>query len=108
MEEKTRISDLTEGFEFLDHRVRLKWHRQFGLMPRIEIPKHKRTDLRYGVKQVTKGATISRSFVSPAARRLAQLLPLLPERVSSLLRSTFNLRPSVALAQEHGSLQRKG
>ena len=26
-EEKTRISDLTEGFEFLGHRVRLKWHR---------------------------------------------------------------------------------
>ncbi len=37
-EEKTRISDLTEVFEFLGHRVRLKWHRQFGLMPRIEIP----------------------------------------------------------------------
>ncbi|MEE8241163.1 MAG: group II intron reverse transcriptase/maturase [Nitrospirales bacterium] len=61
-EEKTRISDLTEGFEFLGHRVRLKWHRQFGLMPRIEIPKHKRADLRYRVKQMTKRSTTARSL----------------------------------------------
>src|SRR5216683_1118091 len=59
-EEKTRISDLTEGFEFLGHRVRLKWHRRFGLMPRIEIPKLRQADLRYRVKQVTKRATINR------------------------------------------------
>jgi RNA-directed DNA polymerase len=32
-EQKTRISDLTEGVGFLGHRVRLKWHRRFGLMP---------------------------------------------------------------------------
>jgi RNA-directed DNA polymerase len=61
-EEKTRISELTEGFEFLGHRVRLKWHRRFGLMPRIEIPRHKRADLRYRVRQVTKRATINRAL----------------------------------------------
>jgi len=61
-EEKTRISDLTEGIEFLGHRVRLKWHRQFGLMPRIEIPKLSRADLRYRVKQLTKRATTNRSL----------------------------------------------
>lgn len=59
-EEKTRITDLTEGIEFLGHRVRLKWHRRFGLMPRIEIPKLRQADLRYRVKQVTKRATINR------------------------------------------------
>jgi RNA-directed DNA polymerase len=45
-EEKTRISDLFEGFEFLGHRVRHKSHPRFGLMPRIEIPKQRRADLR--------------------------------------------------------------
>jgi RNA-directed DNA polymerase len=61
-EEKTRISDLTKGIEFLGHRVRLKWHRQFGLMPRIEIPKPRRADLGYRVKQVTKRMALNRSL----------------------------------------------
>ena len=72
-QEKTRISALTEGFEFLGHRVRLKWHRQFGLMPRIEIPKHKRADLRYRVKQATKRAAINRSL-SHLLRKLNPIL----------------------------------
>ena len=54
--EKTRVSDLTEGFQFLSQRVRYKWHPQFGYMPRIEIPTSKRADLRYMVKQMTSGA----------------------------------------------------
>src|ERR1700678_1117817 len=62
-EEKTRISDLMEGFEFLGHRVRHKWHPQFGLMPRVEIPKRRRADLRYVVKQMTKRATTARSLL---------------------------------------------
>ena len=61
-QEKTRIADLTKGFEFLGHRVRLKWHCQFGLMPRIEIPKQKRADLRYEVKQMTKRTTTAWSL----------------------------------------------
>ena len=40
--EKTRVSDLTEGFQFLSQRVRYKWHPRFGYMPRIEIPTSKR------------------------------------------------------------------
>ena len=54
--EKTRVSDLTEGFQFLSQRVRYNWHPRFGYMPRIEIPTSKRADLRYVVKQMTKGA----------------------------------------------------
>ncbi len=61
-EEKTRVSSLNKGFEFLGHRVRLKWHKQFGLMPRIEIPKSRRADLRYRVKQMTKRANIAKSL----------------------------------------------
>ena len=54
--EKTRVSDLTEGFQFLSQRVRYKWHPRFGYMPRIEIPTSKRADLRYMVRQMTSGA----------------------------------------------------
>ena len=52
--DKTRVCDLTEGFAFLGHRVRYKWHARFGFMPRIEIPTAKRAGLRYKVKQMTK------------------------------------------------------
>ena len=72
-EEKTRISDLSEGFEFLGHRVRHKWHPQFGLMPRIEIPKWRRADVRYMVKQLTKRATTAQSLL----RLLRKLNPIL-------------------------------
>jgi hypothetical protein len=72
-EQKTRISALTEGIEFLGHRVRVKWHRQFGLMSRIEIPKHRLADLRYRVKQLTKRATIVWSLT----RLLQKLNPIL-------------------------------
>jgi group II intron reverse transcriptase/maturase len=51
--EKTHVVDLTEGFQFLGHRVRYKWHPRFGYMTRIEIPNSKRADLRYMVKQMT-------------------------------------------------------
>jgi RNA-directed DNA polymerase len=60
--DKTRVSDLTEGFTFLGHRVRYKWHPRFGFMPRIEIPNAKRADLRYAVKQVTNRSTTTWSL----------------------------------------------
>jgi group II intron reverse transcriptase/maturase len=60
--EKTRVSDLTEGFAFLGHRLRYKWHRRFGFMPRIEIADAKRADLRYRVKQMTTRSTTTWSL----------------------------------------------
>ncbi len=63
--EKTRVSDLTEGFQFLSQRVRYKWHPRFGYMPRIEIPTSKRADLRYTVKQMTTRATTQWSLPEP-------------------------------------------
>lgn len=71
--DKTRVSDLTEGFEFLGHRVRYKWPSRFGFMPRIEIPTAKRADLRYRVKQLTKRATIPWSL-SHLLRKLNPIL----------------------------------
>jgi hypothetical protein len=35
--EKTHVTSLTEGFEFLGHRVRLRWDDRWGYWPRIEI-----------------------------------------------------------------------
>jgi len=106
-EEKTRISALTEGIEFLGHRVRLKWHRRFGLMPRIEIPKLRQADLRYRVKQVTKRATINRCLSALLQKfesdptRLGQLLPLLHRSGPALcVARPLCRRPSVALAHE--------
>ncbi len=60
--EKTRVSDPTEGFLFLGHRVRYKWHPRFGFMPRIEIPNDKRADIRYRVKQLTTRSTTAWSL----------------------------------------------
>jgi group II intron reverse transcriptase/maturase len=71
--EKTQIVDLTEGFQFLSHRVRYKWHPKFGYMPRIEIPNSKRADLRYLVKQQTSRRTTQRSL----SRLLQKLNPIL-------------------------------
>ena len=71
--EKTRVSDLKEGFQFLSQRVRYKWHRRFGYMPRIEIPTSKRADLRYRVKQLTTRATTQWSL----SELLQKLNPIL-------------------------------
>ena len=76
--EKTRVSDLKEGFQFLSQRVRYKWHRRFGYMPRIEIPTSKRADLRYRVKQLTARNTTQWS------------LPQLLQRLNPLLRGWGN------------------
>ncbi len=51
--EKTKITSLTEGFEFLGHRIRMLWDDRYGFTPRIEIPKAKVVDLRHRIKQLT-------------------------------------------------------
>jgi RNA-directed DNA polymerase len=60
--EKTRITALSEGFEFLGHRVRLRWDYRYGWTPQIEIPKQKAADLRHMVKQWTGRATTTWSL----------------------------------------------
>jgi group II intron reverse transcriptase/maturase len=71
--DKTRVADLAEGFVFLGHRVRYKWHPRFGFMPRLEVPKTKQADLRHRVKQETKRPTTGRSL----ADLLGRLNPML-------------------------------
>ncbi len=53
-EEKTLVTPLTQGFEFLGHRVRLRWDKRYGYWPRVEVPKEKIKDLKYRLKQKTK------------------------------------------------------
>jgi len=70
---KTRITPLMQGFEFLGHRVRMKWEPHYGFRPRIEIPKHKAADMRHRIKQWTTRKTTMRSL----AWVLRKLNPLL-------------------------------
>ena len=71
--EKTRITPTSKGFEFLGHRVRVRWRERRGYGPRIEIPKRKVLDLRYRIKQWTKGNTTFWSL----GRMLRKLNPIL-------------------------------
>lgn len=70
--EKTRITPMTAAFEFLGHRVRLKWGRQGAYMA-LEIPKAKVVQLRYKVKQLTGRSTTPCSL----AALLKRLNPVL-------------------------------
>ena len=71
--EKTRITKLTEGFQFLGCRVRIKWDERYGLTPRVEIPRSAIRDFRYRVKQATATNSIGR----PLSKTLADLNPVL-------------------------------
>ena len=71
--EKTRITALTDGIEFLGFRVRLRWDRRFGYCPSIEIPKARALDLRYKVKQLTRRDTT----LGTLAQTLQRLNPVL-------------------------------
>jgi RNA-directed DNA polymerase len=52
--EKTKVTAVTEGFEFLGFHVVMRWDRRYGYFPRVEIPKAKASDLRHTLKRLTK------------------------------------------------------
>lgn len=60
--EKTHVTSLTEGFQFLGHRVRLRWDDRWGYWPRIEIPPAKLKDFRHRIKQHTTRGRSHTSF----------------------------------------------
>jgi RNA-directed DNA polymerase len=60
--EKTHVTALTEGFDFLGHRIRLRWDDRWGYWPRVEIPKKKVRDLCHRIKQLTNRGHTCRSF----------------------------------------------
>jgi group II intron reverse transcriptase/maturase len=51
--EKTHVTALAQGFVFLGHRIRLRWHDHCGFWPRLEIPKDRIKDLRRRIKRLT-------------------------------------------------------
>jgi group II intron reverse transcriptase/maturase len=71
--EKTRITPMTEGFDFLGHRVRLKWDRYRGCYTSLEIPKTKTQGLRRRIKRLTGRSTCNQSL-GAILRRLNPIL----------------------------------
>ena len=95
--EKTHVTALTEGFEFLGHRIRLRWDDRWGYWPRVEIPKEKARDLCYRIKQLTNRGHTRRSFLP----RLGQFLSALLLRQGCVYtRGPLRVGPSAALAAE--------
>jgi RNA-directed DNA polymerase len=52
--EKTKITAVTEGFEFLGFHIIMRWDKRYGYFPRVEIPKAKVAHLRHRIKQLTR------------------------------------------------------
>ena len=71
--EKTHVTPTHRGFEFLGHRVRMKWEHHHGYRARIEIPKEKVANIRYRIKQWTTRETTT----YPLALMLRKLNALL-------------------------------
>ena len=71
--EKTRITAIEKGFEFLGHRVRMKWDDRRGFSPRIEIPARKVVEFRRRIKQWTARNTTT----WPLATLIRRLNPVL-------------------------------
>jgi retron-type reverse transcriptase len=71
--EKTKVTAMTDGFEFLGFHVTMQWDKRYGYGPRVEIPKAGAADLRRTVKQLTKRNTV---LVSLGAK-LQELNPIL-------------------------------
>jgi RNA-directed DNA polymerase len=68
--EKTRVTAMTDGFEFLRFRFGMHWDKRYGYGPRVEIPKAKAANLRRKVKQLTRPDLLLRK---PAALHLVLL-----------------------------------
>jgi RNA-directed DNA polymerase len=51
--EKTKITCMTDGFDFLGFRFVMQWDKRYGYCARVQIPKAKSRDLRHKVKERT-------------------------------------------------------
>jgi RNA-directed DNA polymerase len=71
--EKTRVTAVTDGFEFLGFHVTMRWNERYGYGPRIEIPKAKAADLRRKVKQLT-GTQTTRVSLDEKLREINPIL----------------------------------
>jgi hypothetical protein len=51
--EKTKVTALKDGFEFLGFHFAAHWNKCYGFGTRVQVPKAKAADLRHRVKQLT-------------------------------------------------------
>ena len=70
--EKTKVTCMTDGFEFLGFRFGMHWDKRYGYGPRVQIPKVKAKDLRRNVKQRT-----GRNTSSSLGNKLKEINPIL-------------------------------
>lgn len=61
-QEKTRVTSVYEGFDFLGHRIRVKWNNQWGDIVQAFVPNDRRTRLRERVKAETSHKSTSQSL----------------------------------------------
>jgi RNA-directed DNA polymerase len=71
--EKTKITAMTNGFEFLGFRFVTQWDKRYGYCARVLIPKAKSRDLRRKVKECTGRS----STVGTLGAKLQELNPIL-------------------------------
>jgi group II intron reverse transcriptase/maturase len=71
--EKTKITAMTDGFEFLGFRFAMHWDKRYGYGPRVEIPKAKASNLRHKVKAHTGRNTVPCSL----GQKLQEINPIL-------------------------------
>ena len=69
---KTKVTSMTDGFEFLGFRFGTHWDKRYGFGPRIQIPKAKASDLRRKVKRLT-----GRGTSSSLGNKLQEIIPIL-------------------------------
>jgi hypothetical protein len=58
--EKTKITAMTDGFEFLGFHFVVQWDKRYGYCARVQIPKTKSRDLRHKVKECAAGRRSAR------------------------------------------------
>lgn len=71
--EKTKVTAMTYGFEFLGFHLAMRWDQRYGYGPRVQIPKAKAIDFRHRVKQLTKRNSVGVSL----GAKLQELNPIL-------------------------------
>jgi hypothetical protein len=104
--EKTKVTALTDGFEFLGFHVTMRWDKRYGYGPRVEIPKQRPPTFVDGQATDKSNDHPGQSW-RPAPRdqshpaRVGELLPLLrPGRPRVRQSRLVHRRPSLALAAE--------
>jgi hypothetical protein len=70
---KTKVTAMTDGFDFLGFRFGMQWDKRYGYGPRVQVPKAKVANLRRKVKQLTRPDSISGSL----GEKLQKLNPIL-------------------------------